>query len=73
MAAFGARGAATVLSRFTTGVAILFMLTSLALSLVKSSQSSIMRNQPVQKAPAQQQAPVQPPQKAPQQQPPQNK
>lgn len=66
MAAFGARGAATVLSRFTTIVAILFMVTSLALSLVKSSSSSIMRNQPIQKAPVQQ-APSQ--QKPPAQQP----
>ena len=53
MAAFGARGAATVLSRVTTVAAILFMITSLSLSLVKKSESSLMSNQPTkQSAPA---------------------
>jgi preprotein translocase subunit SecG len=56
MAAFGARGAATVLSRVTTVAAILFMITSLALSLVRTRQDSIMKGQPVQ-----QQAPRTPP------------
>lgn len=61
MAAFGARGAATVLSRVTTVAAILFMLTSLSLSLVKTRESSLMSNQPVkQTAPAK---PVQQPKK----------
>lgn len=55
MAAFGARGAATVLSRVTTVAAILFMVTSLALSVVKTRHASLMTNQPVQ-----QQAPAQP-------------
>jgi preprotein translocase subunit SecG len=68
MAAFGARGAATVLSRFTTAVAILFMITSLSLSLVKSSRTTIMKNQPVQQAPAQPPAQQKQPQQ--QQQPP---
>lgn len=51
MAAFGARGAATVLSRVTTVIAILFMITSLSLSLIKTREKSIMIDQPVQQAP----------------------
>lgn len=51
MAAFGARGAATVLSRVTTVIAILFMITSLSLSLIKTREQSIMKDQPVQQAP----------------------
>ena len=64
MAAFGARGAATVLSRITWVAAALFLITSLSLSLVKSSSSSIMQNVPVQKGPAK----TPPKQPAPQQQ-----
>jgi preprotein translocase subunit SecG len=56
MAAFGARGAATVLSRVTTVAAILFMVTSLGLSLVRTKQESIMKGEPVK-----QQAPQTPP------------
>lgn len=56
MAAFGARGAATMLSRITTVAAILFMITSLGLSLVRNRQESIMQGQPVK-----QQAPKTPP------------
>jgi preprotein translocase subunit SecG len=56
MAAFGARGTATVLSRVTTGAAIIFMITSLGLSVVKHSQTSIMGNQPTR-----QEAPKTPP------------
>ena len=59
MAAFGARGAATVLSRVTTVIAILFMITSLSLSLIKTREKSIMNDQPVQQAP-QKPAPPQP-------------
>ncbi|MGH9856359.1 MAG: preprotein translocase subunit SecG [Acidobacteriota bacterium] len=58
MAAFGARGAATVLTRVTTIAAALFMVTSLALSVVKSSERSLMENAPP--APAKQEAPAQP-------------
>ena len=58
MAAFGARSAATVLTRATTVVAILFMVTSLALSVVRQRQESIMQGQPTkQEAPK---TPVQP-------------
>ena len=53
MAAFGARGAATVLSRVTTVAAILFMITSLGLSLMKTRTTSLMNGTPVkQQAPA---------------------
>jgi preprotein translocase subunit SecG len=55
MAAFGARGAATLLSRITTVAAILFMITSLGLSVVKSSERSLM-----EQAVPTKQAPVQP-------------
>ena len=43
--AFGARGTATFLSKLTTGAAIVFMLTSLTLSLITSRNrgSSIMQ------------------------------
>ena len=60
MAAFGARGAATVLSRVTTVAAILFMVTSLGLSLMKTRQNSIMQDLPKQQQ-KQQQAPKIPP------------
>ena len=72
MAAFGARGAATVLSRITWVAAFLFLITSLGLSLMKTGTSSIMKSQPVQKAPAQQQQ-QQPKMPPPQQQPQQNR
>jgi preprotein translocase subunit SecG len=61
MAAFGARGAATVLSRITWVAASLFLITSLSLSLIKSAPTSVLRDQPVQKAPAQTPAPQQKP------------
>ena len=54
MAAFGARGAATLLSRVTSVAAILFMVTSLGLSIVKTHDRSLMeRGVPVKQAPAQ--------------------
>jgi preprotein translocase subunit SecG len=54
MAAFGARGAATLLSRITTVAAILFMITSLGLSIVKTSERSLMeKSVPTKQAPAQ--------------------
>lgn len=66
MAAFGARGAATVLSRITWVAAFLFLITSLSLSIMKTGSSSIMRgrqNSPIQQKqsapPPQQQAPAQ--------------
>ena len=38
--AFGTRGAATLLSKLTTGAAVMFMITSLGLSLVSVRQSA---------------------------------
>src|SRR5262245_54330931 len=68
MAAFGARGAATVLSRITWVAAFVFLITSLSLSLMKTGPSSIMRGR--QNLPFQQQQKTPPaPQKPPAQQP----
>ena len=43
---FGGRGAATFLSKLTTGVAVVFMLTSLLLAIVSVRSGSIVRAQP---------------------------
>ncbi len=40
--AFGPRGSATVLSRATTVLAAMFMITSLSLSVIKSGRSSVL-------------------------------
>ena len=61
--AFGARGTATFLSKLTTGAAVVFMLTSFALSLftTRNQGSSVMEGaKPVQKqtAPAQSGSPA---------------
>jgi preprotein translocase subunit SecG len=55
--AFGARGTATFLSKLTTGAAIVFMLTSLTLSLItsKGRSSSLMQGST---PPAKQSSPV---------------
>ncbi|MFO0754507.1 MAG: preprotein translocase subunit SecG, partial [Thermodesulfovibrionales bacterium] len=47
---FGSRGAATFLNKITTISAVVFMLTSLALTMVTSKSASVMR----QTAPAEQ-------------------
>ncbi|MBI5102016.1 MAG: preprotein translocase subunit SecG [Nitrospirae bacterium] len=44
---FGARGAATVLGKMTTGAAILFMLTSLSLAIVTNKGTSVVKTIPV--------------------------
>jgi preprotein translocase subunit SecG len=44
--AFGPRGSATVLSRATTILAALFMITSLSLSVIKSGRSSVLDRVP---------------------------
>ena len=62
MAAFGARGAATVLSRVTWVAAFLFLTTSLTLSIIKTGGSSIMRGR---QTPVQQQQQTAPPQQKP--------
>jgi len=66
--AFGPRGSATVLSRATTWSAILFMITSITLSIIASRRSashSVLGNikpSQTQSQPAQQQAPKPAPQ-----------
>jgi preprotein translocase subunit SecG len=60
--AFGPRGAATVLSKATTWAAIMFMLTSITLSVFaarRPSSSSVLQGAPTQKSqPAREKAPV---------------
>ena len=41
---FGPRGAASVLSKITTGAAVIFMLTSLSLAFISSKKGSVMEN-----------------------------
>ena len=73
-ATFGARGAGTVLSRATTAAAVIFMITSLALTILISQPggSSVIREgakqQQNQQQPAGQQPAGQPPAGQPQQQ-----
>ena len=62
--AFGARGAGTVLSKATTAAAVIFMITSLALTILISRPggSSVIREgarQPAQQQQPQQQQPAQ--------------
>src|SRR5215831_761359 len=66
--AFGARGAGTVLSKATTAAAIIFMITSLALTILISRPggSSVIREGAKQKQ--QQNQPAQPPAQPQQQQ-----
>jgi preprotein translocase subunit SecG len=53
---FGAGGGSTFLSKMTTGVAVIFMLTSLTLAYISGnpSSSSIMKSKSAATAPAQQ-------------------
>jgi preprotein translocase subunit SecG len=63
---FGPRGAASALSRATTGAVIVFMLTSLALSIMASRKTSgvgggsVLQGTPSKPATPQQSAPAQP-------------
>ena len=69
--AFGARGAATFLSKATTSAAILFMLTSLTLAILSSrarSSGTVLDTVPAPASSAP--APVQPPAQVPGQTPP---
>ncbi len=45
---FGSRGAATVLNKVTTGIAIAFMLTSLTLAVITVRSTSVMSDIPVE-------------------------
>ncbi len=71
---FGSRGASTFLSKLTTGSAIVFMLTSLILSMVANKHASVIKEVPAaqQRTAVPQQLPQQPMQQQPlPQQPPQ--
>jgi len=59
---FGSRGASTFLSKLTTGSAIIFMLTSLILSMVANKHSSVIKEGTAsqQRSAAPQQLPLQP-------------
>jgi preprotein translocase subunit SecG len=46
---FGSRGAASFLSKMTTGAAVAFMITSLMLAVVTSKGSSVVKKVPVSK------------------------
>jgi preprotein translocase subunit SecG len=66
---FGSRGAATFLNKITTVAAVVFMLTSLVLTMVTSKGTSVVKDvAPVEQQKAlPQQIPQQPQDKAPQQ------
>jgi preprotein translocase subunit SecG len=61
--AFGPRGGATALTKATTWAAVIFMLTSITLSVYASRRSTTSGSvlEKVNPAPTQQQAPAQPP------------
>ena len=66
--AFGARGAATFLSKATTGAAILFMLTSLTLAILSSrgrTSGTVLDSVPAPASSAPAPVPTQPPSGAP--------
>lgn len=57
-AAFGPRGSATLLSRVTTGLAAVFMITSISLAVLKQRQSTVLDQLPASTAPAPVSAPT---------------
>lgn len=50
-AAFGPRGSATLLSRVTTGLAAVFMITSISLAVLKQRQTSVLDRIPATASP----------------------
>jgi preprotein translocase subunit SecG len=50
-AAFGPRGSATLLSRVTTGLAAVFMITSISLAVLKQKQASVLDSIPAAASP----------------------
>ena len=61
---FGSAGPAGFFTKITTGVAVIFMITSIGLAYIyshRSGLSSVQETKPVKTAPAQPPAPVQPP------------
>ena len=60
--AFGARGAATLLSKLTTGSAIIFMITSFALAMLANrSSGSVVTDEPAQQSAPAPSTPTPPP------------
>ena len=57
-AAFGPRGSATLLSRVTTGLAAVFMVTSISLAVLKHKQSSVLDAIPAAASPTPATAPT---------------
>jgi preprotein translocase subunit SecG len=66
---FGSRGAATFLNKLTTVAAVVFMLTSLILTVVTTKSTSIIKKAPVEQKGAIPQLPAVPQQPVPPQQP----
>jgi len=50
-AAFGPRGSVTLLSRITTGLAIVFMITSISLSILRQKETSLLDTIPASASP----------------------
>ena len=50
-AAFGPRGSVTLLSRITTGLAVVFMITSISLTILKQKESSLLDTIPAAASP----------------------
>ncbi|MBK5256284.1 MAG: preprotein translocase subunit SecG [Vicinamibacteria bacterium] len=57
-AAFGPRGSVTLLSRVTTGLAVVFMITSISLSILKQKESSLLDTIPAAASPTPAAAPT---------------
>lgn len=57
-AAFGPRGSVTLLSRITTGLAIVFMITSISLAILKQKEASVLDNIPAAASPTPAAAPT---------------
>jgi preprotein translocase subunit SecG len=57
-AAFGPRGSATLLSRVTTGLAAVFMVTSVSLAILKQKQTSVLDSIPAAASPTPAAAPT---------------
>ncbi len=57
---FGSRGAATFLNKLTTVAAIVFMLTSLLLTMITTKGSSVIQNVPAEQGKTMPQLPQQP-------------
>jgi preprotein translocase subunit SecG len=50
-AAFGPRGSVTLLSRVTTGLAVVFMITSISLTILKQKETSVLDTIPATASP----------------------